>query len=562
MKLIFSYILLLSLSTSVYAGEHARHDNSTFWSDLQTAVMTWDFDLMDIYKNNSSKSITDTIYSIKNIADRHTWALKRLSDIFSKLDEIDTKITQLKQKYDRERSLGIERTGYNAKEEGVILSLWKLYIDQDHQLSILYNVFHPKNYHLVPTQDFASDDERDKILNEAMYISGSAGLTMFTNAYRLITFFATRDYTWEKLNSENKSFNIPAGEFDKALNLITGERKLEELVSGLSWYQDNIDQFPFERSFYGSHDFYQINRRVNKYAQGIQKLYYLTSDGEVKTNDQVAKIFQEITKKRKIQKMIGNPIYKIKKTLSLLGGNTQIVKSPTFGEISVDQLAPDLEMGDIILTRSTGYISNIALPGFWTHGALYLGSAKDLIYENIIDVKSIHKMFKNTEEGSVFRSLSSPLILEAVGEGVSFTSFETLLSHSNYILVIRVKGVSSENKMNAIKKAFGYLGTPYDFNFNFETSNLIVCTELIYQAYGGHIKWKMSTVPGSPKVKTLTATDMATHLFKTDPQLEIVLMSQSTKSGDVKYISKTLYNKESQQAQSIYKTIFEPDLEL
>jgi len=72
----------------------------------------------------------------------------------------------------------------------------------------------------------------------------------------------------------------------------------------------------------------------------------------------------------------------------------------------------------------------------------------------------------------------------------------------------------------------------------------------------------MSTVPGSPKVKTLTATDMANHLFIKNPQIEIVLMSQSDDSGDVKYISKNLYSKENQQAHSIYKTITDPDLEL
>jgi hypothetical protein len=33
--------------------------------------------------------------------------------------------------------------------------------------------------------------------------------------------------------------------------------------------------------------------------------------------------------------------------------------------------------------------------------------------------------------------------------------------------------------------AFSYLGTPYDYNFDFRTDNEVVCSELIYKAYEG-----------------------------------------------------------------------------
>jgi hypothetical protein len=72
-------------------------------------------------------------------------------------------------------------------------------------------------------------------------------------------------------------------------------------------------------------------------------------------------------------------------------------------------------------------------------------------------------------------------ILEAISEGVSFTSLE-FSGASDSIGVIRPR-LSKQEKAIAIMRAFHYSGRPYDFNFDFQTDSALVCSELIYKAY-------------------------------------------------------------------------------
>lgn len=165
----------------------------------------------------------------------------------------------------------------------------------------------------------------------------------------------------------------------------------------------------------------------------------------------------------------------------------------------IQSLTDVLEPGDILLERREWYLSNIGLPGFWTHAALYIGTPAqrqqffsdnetsawikkhgqaDGSFENLLSTRynqAYQLSIKPLENGHASR------ILEAIGEGVSFTSIE----HSadcDSLVVLRPR-LSKKEKAQAILKGFYYSGRPYDFNFDFLTDSELVCTELIYKAY-------------------------------------------------------------------------------
>ena len=139
-------------------------------------------------------------------------------------------------------------------------------------------------------------------------------------------------------------------------------------------------------------------------------------------------------------------------------------------------LAPRLEPGDLMLTRRDWYLSNVGLPGYWSHAAIYIGSARQR--DAAFGEDAPHP---GGSPPRLAGDAGAPVVIEAVGEGVVFTS----LPHagaSDALVVLRPR-LSPTAKARALARAFAFAGRPYDFNFDFRTDREIVCTELVYKAF-------------------------------------------------------------------------------
>lgn len=189
------------------------------------------------------------------------------------------------------------------------------------------------------------------------------------------------------------------------------------------------------------------------------------------------------------------------KNVSEWMGDTKVLRKDTHlisGE-QIESMRKRLLPGDILFERHEWYLSNMGLPGFWTHAALYVGTPEErrIFFsdpETIAWVKN-----KGVAEGNLEILLShrypnayvisttrqeggyAPCILEAISEGVSFTSLE-YSGAADSIGVLRPR-LAKPEKAAAILRAFHYSGRPYDFNFDFETDASLVCSELVYKAY-------------------------------------------------------------------------------
>ena len=165
----------------------------------------------------------------------------------------------------------------------------------------------------------------------------------------------------------------------------------------------------------------------------------------------------------------------------------------------VATLAPRLEPGDILLERREWYLSNIGLPGYWPHAALYIGTPEErqryfntpeihawLATENIAS-QDFDALLLALEPRAYAGAITAdtaghpPRLIEAMSEGVCFTTLE----HSagcDALAVLRPR-ITKVEKARAILRAFHFTGRPYDFDFDFATDSSLVCTELVYKAY-------------------------------------------------------------------------------
>ncbi|WP_411826185.1 YiiX/YebB-like N1pC/P60 family cysteine hydrolase [Luteolibacter sp. AS25] len=121
----------------------------------------------------------------------------------------------------------------------------------------------------------------------------------------------------------------------------------------------------------------------------------------------------------------------------------------------LEAIASYLQPGDIIVTRHQDALTNLFLPGFWPHAALYVG--------------------KQAEGGS---------IVEAKKDGVRLRDLEETLAVDAF-LVLRAKGASEVDFQEVVKRALSHVGKLYDFVFDFRQADRLACTEVVYRSWHG-----------------------------------------------------------------------------
>lgn len=225
-------------------------------------------------------------------------------------------------------------------------------------------------------------------------------------------------------------------------------------------------------------------------------------------------------------------------------GDTKVLRKNR-SLISPEQIAairPRLKPGDVLLQRREWYMSNVGLPGFWSHAALYVGTPEER--RVFFDDPAVHRWVVSQGEasGDFERLLQSrypkaydlsrepqehghvPRVLEAISEGVVFTTLEHS-ADADSMVALRPR-LDPAEKAQALLRAFRYMGRPYDFNFDFHTDSALVCTELVYKAYEpapGYkgVRWKLEEIVG----RTAIPANSMARQFDEDPDgpLEMVL---------------------------------------
>jgi hypothetical protein len=229
-----------------------------------------------------------------------------------------------------------------------------------------------------------------------------------------------------------------------------------------------------------------------------------------------------------VARQVGKTIYAAQSGVATYMGDTRIVsRRPFITAEQVEAIESRLEPGDILLERANWYLSNPSLPGFWKHAALYVGRLEDLKRLGIAADPNVTPhladYLKPHEDGR------DKTVIEAVSEGVLLNSLTRAL-HADYAAVLRPR-VSTSHKAKAITRAFANLGKPYDFNFDFEDTNKLVCTQVVYLSYFDVLGFGLQRILGRT---TMPANEIARKYAgeagRTDRQLDFVLFLDAVPS--------------------------------
>lgn len=134
-----------------------------------------------------------------------------------------------------------------------------------------------------------------------------------------------------------------------------------------------------------------------------------------------------------------------------------------------ERIAALARPGDVFVTRHDDALSNLFLPGFWPHAALFLGDAT-----------------RRAEIGlrpPPGRKPPDVCFLEAKKDGVRFRPPEETLAVDAFV-VLRPPCSPAETAA-ALARAMAHEGKLYDFSFDFRNADRLACTEVVYRAYHG-----------------------------------------------------------------------------
>ncbi len=236
--------------------------------------------------------------------------------------------------------------------------------------------------------------------------------------------------------------------------------------------------------------------------------------------------------------------FPVQKGISNFAGDAKVyrIHSSLITDKQIEEINGEMKPGDIILERREWYLTNIGIPGFWTHAAIYIGTPQDR--ENFFKSAEIESLLKDEGCSSIEEILKKstsgyklcitpdssghvPRVVEAIGEGVLFTSIEHSASCDS-LAVLRPR-LPKKEIARALIRAFRYSGRPYDFDFDFLTDSSLVCSELVYKAYEPDKYMKGITFPMEKIMgrNLLPANGIAklyiSEVTKTERQMDFVI---------------------------------------
>lgn len=436
------------------------------------------------------KSLSPTALTNKIQADERT-----LADILNGLVELEKNTVILNREF-----LDGKRTFYNQDDD-----------DRVRRLELTLISYRTELLRLLWDYQAHAEITDENLRLRGFLLMLTSGSALYENSYKFVFMFADDPLVIKKLNEGDPRWNIPDGLYDRVRENLRQPQHQKLLANGF----ENLRRFMPALTSQGLTGTKPHSRFITQLNQT-----------EALMQSSKLNIMQEsFLAAMKEAKFLGKAaIYRGQSAVSIWVGDTR-VRQPRAGQALIQprqliEMRKAVQPGDILFERQNWFLSRAFMPGYWAHAALYVGTVEDLIAMGLDQdprVKPHWREFtQRDEEGH------EHVILEAVPVGVRITTFEHCLGVADSTAILRPR-LSKDQIREAIAVAFSHLGKPYDFEFDFFSTDKLVCTELVYRSYDSVLDLPLVEVMGR---RTLPPTEMIRHfantLGKPEQQLDFV----------------------------------------
>lgn len=130
-----------------------------------------------------------------------------------------------------------------------------------------------------------------------------------------------------------------------------------------------------------------------------------------------------------------------------------------------------IKAGDILMMRDALRLSNLSIPGWWTHVGIYIGTKENLEEFELSDNEFIKQYIDK---------ITGPTIFDSTSGGVRIIRFKDFIKYDAFAVLRPASKTWNEEQIKTlIKNASRHWGQAYDFFYNIQTKYRVSCSELV-----------------------------------------------------------------------------------
>ncbi len=422
------------------------------------------------------------------------------------------------------RGRGESEQIYTPAEEEAIFRIWSSFLFHNNQLIEIYR----------ENTGFATATD-PVVGRRALAAYVMAGFAVYRNAVLITSVFDANKRARHKLNEAYVPLGIPDHQYDVLREIAMDDENFRATIRSLQYFngqEEELRRDPVLGAFRINH----AGRTFNF----VDTLFHLQTEIVLlhQNTPALSNLDRPLEDMGKAAKV---PLYSVQSNVSMFFGHTRSpLAEDAFSVGAAIQVGKHLQPGDILLTRSDGYLSNLFLPGFWKHALIYAGSREEMERLGLLRDPGLAAKFDKFVRKHARPTGERGVTLEAVGEGVVVSDLPTSLQ-ANHVIALRPR-TDTNGRLRALQKALAFLGTPYDFDFEFATANKLVCSELVYQVYGilgDPFRFPLSEIAGRKVVAPYSFVQQALEPDQkgiAPRAFDVVLIASSGSEGELKLL--------------------------
>lgn len=359
------------------------------------------------------------------------------------------------------------------------------------------------------TYYYLSLDKKLRFLNQQSSISSEK---ILSHLQRIELYLKLFKPTYENkkirrlMNDEDLSFNKKRNEIHARLIALFTPAEITNFKTQINSYLQNATSDASQVSLIRNHPAFQFIQKaqIDELHNNLNSI--LKSD---------LRHDRQVDRTNRISRDLGNA-----------AGSVRWRKGHLLKEEKVFQeILAELKPLDIITEKTYFALTDKLIPGHFGHNAIWLGTKDQLKANGMWNHPSIVPHQKAIEKGQS--------ILESDRSGTHLKSLRKFMNVDEFA-ILRINSVKSYTQFEverAYKIALSQLGKVYDFNFDVETTDKIVCSELLYQAYQD-IHWPTQAYLGRVTITPDNVTSLG--LYNNSP-IELVYYVAAKKKNQIKY---------------------------